>query len=141
MTVFLNKQMETVMGEKITRFEDLECWRQARNLVNEVYKLTSEPKLSEEYTVKNQLSRAALSSMSNIAEGFARHSRGDFIRFLDYSQSSTQEVKSILYAVVDLNLESKERVERVQKKCDQVRGLTLGLLKHVRDSANPVIDK
>lgn len=129
------------MGEQVTKFEDLKCWQQARNLVNEVFKLSSESKLADEYTVKNQLCRAALSAMSNIAVGFARYSRGDFIRFLDYSQSSTQEVKSILYTVADLNLGTKSRVKKIQKKCDEVRGLTLGLLKHVRNSANPVVKK
>jgi len=129
------------MEKQVMKFEDLKCWQQARSLVNEVFKLASEPELSEEYTLKNQLCRAALSAMSNIAEGFARNSRGDFIRFLDYSQSSTQEAKSILYAIADLDLGSKRQVKSIQDKCDKVRGLTLGLLKHLRNSANPVINK
>ena len=126
------------MSEQIAKFEDLQCWQHARLLVAEIFTLTSETRLAEEYTVKNQLCRAALSVMSNIAEGFARSYRGDFIRLLDYAQSSTQEVKSLLYGVIDLDLAPKRKVKDIQTKCDEVRRLTMGLLKHVRSSNDPI---
>ncbi len=86
---------------KIERFEDLRCWQEARTLTRDVYRLASEGPLARDFRLRNQLTVAAVSVMTNIAEGFARYHRGDFIRFLDYAQSSAAEVKSLLYVVLD----------------------------------------
>lgn len=88
---------------KIERFEDLQCWMEARILVNLIYSICIEGKLSKDYGMQDQLKRAALSVMNNIAEGFSRYSRKEFVRFLSISQSSASEVKSMLYIVEDLN--------------------------------------
>ena len=81
---------------KITRFEDLICWQKAKSLVNLIYRLTKEGPFSKDYPLRDQIRRAAISSMTNIAEGFSRFHKKDFIRFLDISQSSIEEVKSLL---------------------------------------------
>ncbi len=87
--------------------------------------------LSRDYKLRDQLRSAAVSAMSNIAEGFARFHQRDFIRFLDISQSSTTEVKSLLYVVIDQQYVSFSRVREVQDLADEVRNMTLGLLKYV----------
>ncbi|MDB4728023.1 four helix bundle protein [Saprospiraceae bacterium] len=87
---------------KITRFEELTCWKASRELVKLVYKLSSTGNLARDFDTKSQLRRAALSMMNNIAEGFARFSKKEFIRFLDISQSSGAEVKSMIYVLEDL---------------------------------------
>lgn len=94
---------------KITRFEDLRCWQEARQLVKNIYQLTAFGKLSKDYGLKDQLQRASVSIMTNIAEGFSRYHKKEFIRFLNISQSSASEVKSLLYILSDLEYVEKSK--------------------------------
>ncbi len=86
---------------KVQRFEDLKCWQAARQLVKLVYFVSMTGELARDFDTKNQFRKAALASMNNIAEGFGRFGRKDFIRFLDISQSSVLEVQSMLYVLSD----------------------------------------
>ena len=61
----------------ITRFEDLRCWKKARELVNAVYALTGKGELARDFELRDQLRRAAISAMTNISEGFARYHKRD----------------------------------------------------------------
>jgi four helix bundle protein len=117
---------------KIERFEDLRCWKKAREMTSEVYELTNASGLSNDYRLRDQLTGAAVSTMSNIAEGFARYNKKDFIRFLDYAQSSAAEVKSLLYVVLDQDVGHRERVEGIQQDSELCQRMILSLLKHVR---------
>lgn len=119
---------------KIEKFEDLRCWQEARKLVKNIFLISTRGELAKEFTLTNQLKRASLSAMTNIAEGFSRYHKKDFIRFLDYAQSSLQEVRSQLYVVHDLELLPQDKIAKLQKQCDKTKKLTLGLLKHVRES-------
>lgn len=127
---------------KITKFEDLLCWQQARLLVNDIYTVTKAGELSKDYGLKNQLQRAVVSAMTNIAEGFSRYHRREFIRFLDIAQSSLWEVNSLLYIVFDQKFLPADTIESLQKKTSEVRALTLGLLQYVDNSvSNPDISE
>lgn len=117
---------------KIERFEDLRCWQEARTLTRDVYRLASERPLARDFRLRDQLTAAAVSVMTNIAEGFARYHRGDFIRFLDYAQSSAAEVKSLLYVVLDQRYADADTITELQQQSDTCQRMTLGLLKHVR---------
>lgn len=117
---------------KITRFEDLDCWKKARELVIEIYTMTQNTSVSNDFAFKDQIKRASISTMTNIAEGFSRFNNKDFIRFLNYSQSSASEVKSLLYIALDLNYVSNEEFEELKKLCDLCRYMTVGLLKHIK---------
>ncbi len=119
---------------KITKFEDLICWQKARVLVNNIYTITKSGDLSKDFGLKDQLRRAAVSSMTNIAEGFARYHRKEFIRFLDISQSSATEVKSLLYVVLDQKYLDNTAVKALQDDAEEVHALTMGLLKYVDNS-------
>ena len=119
---------------KITRFEDLICWQKSRIMVNNIYSITKSGHLSKDFGLKDQLRRAAVSSMTNIAEGFARYHRKEFIRFLDISQSSSMEVKSLLYIVFDQNYLDDKTVNNLQNDAEEVHAVTMGLLKHVNNS-------
>lgn len=119
---------------KVTKFEDLICWQKARTLVRNVYSISKSGELSKDFGLKDQLQRAAVSSMTNIAEGFARYHRKEFIRFLDISQSSTTEVKSLLYVVLDQQYLDSESVKSLQDDSDEVHALTMGLLKYLDSS-------
>lgn len=116
---------------KITRFEDLRCWQEARQLVKNIYQLTAFGKLSKDYGLKDQLQRASVSIITNIAEGFSRYHKKEFIRFLNISQSSASEVKSLLYIICDLEYVEKSKIDHLQSRCEKTKALTLSLLKHV----------
>jgi four helix bundle protein len=120
---------------KVQRFEDLKCWQAARELVKEVYLACEEGKLVKDYETRGQLKKPALGSMNNIAEGFGRFSRKDFIRFLDISQSSTQELQSMLYVLEDLQYLVVEKINVIRTKADNTKNLTLGLIKYLRNKA------
>jgi four helix bundle protein len=117
---------------KINRFEDLKCWQASRKLVNEIYTLAEIGKLSKDYDTKSQIKRAALSTMSNIAEGFGKFSNKEFIRYLDTAQSSALEVKSILYVLSDMNYVIEEKCNELHQLTDDMRNLTLAFIRYLR---------
>ena len=119
---------------KIEKFEDLKCWQSARGLVKLVYDLCSNEKLDKEFELKSQLKRAALSSKNNIAEGFSRFHKRDFIKFYDISQSSASEVKSMSYTLEDINLLEPNLIKELRDKTEETRNLTLGLIKYINNS-------
>lgn len=120
-----------IMG-KINRFEELRCWQASRKLVKEIYRMSESGKLSRDFDTKSQLRRAALSSMNNIVEGFDKFSNREFIRYLDISQSSALEVKSMLYVLFDMKYEAEEKLAELHLLIDEVRNLTLGFIKYPR---------
>ena len=86
----------------ITRFEDIIAWQEARKLTKEIYALTRSEPLAHDFGLRDQIQRAAVSSMSNVAEGFDCESRPEFARFLSIARRSTVEVQSLLYAALDV---------------------------------------
>lgn len=117
---------------KIERFEDLECWKAARELVNFVYEVSETGKLKRDFDTKSQFRRATLSVMNNIAEGFTRFSPKEFMRFLDIARSSAGEVKSMIYILDDQNYISKDDIQLLHEKTDKASKLTLGMLRYLR---------
>ena len=116
---------------KIERFEDLHCWQEARVVVKLVYGITNVGVLKTDYSMKDQIRRAAISVMNNIAEGFGRYSNKDFIRFLEISVTSANEVKSITYAALDQQYITEDLTQQIQAKAEAVKALNLGLIKYL----------
>ena len=116
---------------KIERFEDLECWKAARELVNKVITVCKTEPLRSDFETKIQIKKAALSSMNNIAEGFSRYHKKDSVKFYDYAQSSAAEVKSMTYVLMDNNYLPKEDIDKLFEKSEKVKNLTLGLIRWV----------
>src|SRR5436853_5603866 len=93
----------------IKRFEGIIAWQKAKELVREIYKICCDGRFSRDFGLKDQICRAAVSSMSNVAEGFGRKSSKDFAHFLDVARGSTLEVQSLLFVARDLKyIESAE---------------------------------
>jgi len=82
-------------------FEDLESWQCSRKLVSLVYRLSRSEPMCRDFGICNQLQRAAVSVMSNIAEGFERTHLSEKLQFYNVARGSTAEVRSLLYAVED----------------------------------------
>ena len=86
----------------IQRFEDIQAWQESRKLVKMIYALTHKDLFSKDYGMRDQIRRASVSTMANIAEGFDCESRIEFSRFLGIARRSAVEVQSILYAALDI---------------------------------------
>lgn len=116
---------------KIRKFEDLECWKAARVLATSTYNYSNYGKISKDFDLRNQLRRAAISVMNNIAEGFRRYSRKEFKRFLDIAQSSAAEVKSMLYIIEDIGYMNSKELHHLHIQVDRARALCFGMIKYV----------
>lgn len=86
---------------QVKNFEDLEIWKDARALTRGIYQLTRDSKFSKDFGLRDQIRRAAVSIMSNIAEGFERGGNQEFVQFLYVAKASCGEVRSHLYVAVD----------------------------------------
>ncbi|HCN51297.1 MAG TPA: four helix bundle protein [Chryseobacterium sp.] len=95
----------------IRRFEDLEIWRQSRELCNEVYHIIESTQLKNNFRLCNQIDGSSGSVMDNIAEGFERNGNKEFIQFLSIAKASCGETRSQLYRVYDRKFISQEKFE------------------------------
>jgi len=89
------------MSNKIEKFEDFIAWQKARKLTRQIYNATNLPAFSRDFGLKDQIRRAAVSIMSNIAEGFERGRPSEFHQFLSIAKGSCAEVRSQLYVAFD----------------------------------------
>jgi four helix bundle protein len=85
----------------VNRFEELRAWKTARELVNLIYAATQQPSFGRDFALRDQIRRASISVMSNIAEGFGAGSDGEFIKFLGYSRRSACETESQAFIALD----------------------------------------
>ena len=116
----------------IKRFEDLECWKEARKLVKMVYdSINSSERFKKDYRLRDQATSAAISSMSNIAEGFSRHGNKEFVQFLFISKSSASEVQSIFYVAIDQKYILQEVFQGIYDQAELVSKLDSGLIKYL----------
>lgn len=88
--------------KKIEKFEDLIAWQKARELTKEIYLLTSKEPFSKDFGLRDQIQRASVSIMSNLAEGFERRRRSEFHQFIVIAKGSCAEVRSVLYGALDV---------------------------------------
>lgn len=125
----------------ITRFEDLIAWQEARKLVRMIYKITSDGLFSKDFGLKDQIQTAAVSSMSNIVEGFDNESTAEFARFLGMARRSSVEVQSLLYVALDANYIKEEtfnaQYEQAKKTQAIIGGLKKSILKNPRRPNTP----
>jgi four helix bundle protein len=110
---------------KIERFEDLEAWKEARTLVSKIYELTKKTAdFGRDYRFRDQLTAAAVSVMSNIAEGFSRRSDREFTQFLFITKGSCAEVQSLLYVALDQRYLTEATFQQLYAQADKVARLT-----------------
>jgi four helix bundle protein len=106
----------------ISDFKDIESWKEARELTKKIYSITSKGKFERDFGLRDQLRRASVSIMSNIAEGFDSGTAKSFISYLNYSYRSASEVESLIFVSHDVNyltgqefVEFKEHVQKIKK--------------------------
>ena len=113
---------------KITRFQDLECWQLARQLVKLVYLACREGDLQKDFGLQRQIREAAVSVMNNTAEGFGRWSDKEKLHFYDYAKTSCMEVESMTYVLEDMHMVRPETWLAIREQCDPARRSVLGLI-------------
>ena len=110
----------------IERFEDIQGWQEARKLVKMVYVLTAKDPFAKDFGMKDQIRRASVSVMANIAEGFDCESDVEFARFLGIARRSAVEVQSLLYAAFDVNYISQEEFDLHYEQARKAKALVGG---------------
>jgi four helix bundle protein len=105
---------------KVERFEDLQAWQKARQLTKEIYFVTSQGRFTKDFGLSNQIQRASVSIMANIAEGFERFKRTEFHQFLSIAKASCAEVRSHLSVALDAGYLDEPTFERLQKLATEV---------------------
>ena len=120
---------------KITRFEELDCWAEARKLVKMVYGVIRKDKsFQNDYRLRDQCIGAAISTMGNISEGFARRSNKEFMQFLFIAVSSAAELQSHMYVARDQNYVSQQLFEDIYDQADRTSRLISGLITYLRNN-------
>ena len=119
----------------IERFEDIEAWREARNLTHEIYRITGKGAFSTDFGLRDQIQRASVSIMANIAEGCDGGSNREFTRFLGYALRSTTEVQSHLYVALDQGYIDGPNFRVLYDLSVKVKNLTGGFIRYLRSSS------
>lgn len=115
-------------------FEDLEIWKEARSLTNAVYKITSDSAFSKDFGLRDQIRRAAVSVMSNIAEGFERGGNQELIQFLYIAKGSCGEVRSQLYVAKDQGYINDEKFNELFKSFKRLSVMISNMIAHLKSS-------
>ncbi len=119
---------------RIKKFEDLESWKKARRLTNGIYKATAAGSFTRDFGLKDQIRRASISILSNIAEGFERGGDKEFLQFLAVAKGSCGEVRAQLYIATDQEYLSQDLFERLFNEADEIGRLISGLMKYLNRS-------
>jgi four helix bundle protein len=123
---------------KIERFEDIKAWQEARVLVKSIYDAAkSDRDFAVDYRLRDQIHSAAVSIMSNIAEGFSRRTTKEFVQFLFVAKGSAAEVESQLYVALDQGYIDREKFDDFYSKSDEVARLISGFIKYLLNKNKP----
>ena len=117
---------------KLTRFEDLECWQEARKTANHIYSLCNKNGLRKDYALSDQLKRSGISIMANIAEGFSRQSNKEFVQFLFIAKSSAAEVQSHLYIALDQRYIEQNQFDSLFHSLEKIQKQISNLIKYLK---------
>lgn len=119
---------------KARYFEDLEIWKVSRELTKIIYNMTKEGHLSKDYGLRDQIRRASVSIMSNIAEGFERGGNQEFLQFLYIAKSSCAEVRCQLYIALDQEYITKNEFEDLNNKTKKLSIMISNFIKYLKGS-------
>jgi four helix bundle protein len=118
----------------IDRFEDLEAWKLARVLTGLVYASSGVGNFGQDYALRDQIRRASISIVSNIAEGFERDGDKEFVQFLSMAKGSCGEVRAQLCLALDQKYISENEFQDLTAKAIQLSRVISGLIRYLRQS-------
>ncbi len=119
---------------KFNRFEDILAWQKAREATKRVYQISNIGSFAKDFGLRDQLRRATVSIMANIAEGFGRRTDKDFANFLVIAHGSAAEVQSHLYVALDLDYISQPAFDEIYQLIDETSRMIMSLNLHLRKS-------
>ncbi|MBS1812222.1 MAG: four helix bundle protein [Acidobacteria bacterium] len=117
---------------KFTRFEDVGAWQKARTVTKSIYLLTMKGLFTRDFGLVDQIRRASVSIMANIAEGFGRRSDKEFANFLNIAHGSAAEVQSHLYVAIDLGYINQEEFNQTYALLSETSKMTMNLATYLR---------
>jgi len=124
------------VSNRVERFEDLVAWQKARALTRDIYLATRQGAFAKDFGLSSQIQRAAVSVMSNIAEGFERGSRGEFHQFLSIAKASCAELRSQLYVALDIGYLDQPQFETLLGDAKELGRIVGGLRAAVERQRN-----
>lgn len=119
---------------KLERFEDIEAWRKARDLTKAIYQVTAGGEFARDFGLRDQIRRAAVSILSNIAEGFERSTDKELFHFLSIAKGSCGEVRAQLYVAFDQTYVDETQFQRLSVQAVEVSRLLSGFMKYLNAS-------
>ena len=119
----------------VERFEDIKAWQAARELVSAVYRVSGRGKFEKDFGLRDQIQRASVSVMANIAEGFERGSDKEFHRFLYIAKGSAGEVRSHLFVALDLGYVTSDEFDNLRAKAEDVAKTISGFITYLAPKA------
>jgi four helix bundle protein len=121
---------------KIDKFEDILAWKEARKLNNNIFEIAKKLEKQKEYSLSDQIKRASISIMANIAEGFSRKTKKDFSHFLFIAKASATEVQSLSYILLDQKYIIDSEFKIIYEKSDYVQRLLSNFIKYLNSNDN-----
>ena len=119
---------------KIERFEDIESWKKSRELAKSVYRITLNQPFARDFGLRDQIRRASVSILSNIAEGFERDGDKEFVQFLSLAKGSCGEVRAQLYVALDQQYIAAEEFSSLSASATEISRMLSGFIKYLRQS-------
>ena len=116
------------------KFEEIEAWKKARELTKQIYGASSSGSFAKDFALRDQIRRAAISIMSNIAEGYDRGGTGEFLHFLSMAKGSAAELKCQLYVALDQNYVVDSAFAHLSELTAEIGNMIGGLMKYLRRS-------
>jgi four helix bundle protein len=119
---------------QIKRFEDLECWQEARSLARYIYIYTKRPDFSKDRRLSEKMIAASIEIMKDISEGFNSRSKPEFLRFLVHSRRTCAEVQNCLYLALDQKYISEDEFAAIYARCEKLLKIIEGLIRYLKRS-------
>ena len=118
----------------ISKFEDIEAWQLAREMTKMIYAISNDGAFARDFGLRDQIRRASVSIMSNIAEGFERGGDKEFFQFVSLAKGSSGEVRAQLYVALDAGYIDQQTFSRLSDIATQINRMLAGLMKYLRSS-------
>ena len=116
------------------RFEDIEAWQKARELTKAIYAMSNDGQFARDFGLRDQIRRASVSIMSNIAEGFGRGGNKEFMQFLSTAKGSASEVQAQLYVAIDAGYINQDQFQKHYSETEATARMIAGLLRYLQNS-------
>lgn len=119
---------------KFSKFEEIQAWQKAKDVTLQIYELTNEEKFGRDFGLKDQIRRASVSIMANIAEGHGRRTNSEFANFLNIARGSVAEVQSHLHIALGLNYINQKQFEELYQTLTEISRMLLSLAQYLRSA-------